>query len=99
MKIAKVIGTVTLSRAHPSMQGIPLRAVEILADLSGRDEAVYGGETVIACDLLGSGVGDRVALAEGPESAQPFYPEIKPIDANTAAILDSIDIRSHAEHP
>lgn len=92
MKIAKVIGTVTLARAHPSILGIPLRAVEILAEIGGRDEAVFGGETVITCDLLGSGIGDLVALAEGPESAQPFYPEIKPIDANTAAILDSIDI-------
>lgn len=92
MKIAKVIGNVTLSRAHPSMQGIPLRAVEILAEIGGRNDAVFGGETVITCDLLGTGIGDLVALAEGPESAQPFYPEIKPIDANTAAILDSIDI-------
>lgn len=92
MKIAKVIGTVTLSRAHESLHGIPLRAVEVLGDLDSRDDAVFGGETVIACDRLGTGIGDLVALAEGPEAAQPFYPDIKPIDANTAAILDSIDL-------
>lgn len=92
MKIAKVIGTVTLARGHESMRGIALRAVEVLGDIGSRDRAVFGGETIIACDLLGAGIGDLVALAEGPEAAQPFYPEIKPIDANTAAILDSIDL-------
>lgn len=92
MKIAKVIGSVTLSRGHESIRGIPLRAVEVLQDIESRGDAIFGGETVVACDLLGTGLGDLVALAEGPEAAQPFHPEIKPIDANTAAILDSIDL-------
>ncbi|MEP4684307.1 MAG: EutN/CcmL family microcompartment protein, partial [Rhodopirellula bahusiensis] len=30
MKIARVIGTVTLSRMHPSMQGYKLRCVEVV---------------------------------------------------------------------
>ena len=30
--------------------------------------------------------------AEGPEAARPFHPEIKPLDAYAAAILDTIDI-------
>ena len=33
-----------------------------------------------------------IGLAEGPEAAQPFRPEMKPVDAYAAAILDSINL-------
>ena len=32
------------------------------------------------------------AVAEGPEASNPFRPDLKPLDAYNAAILDSIDI-------
>ncbi len=33
-----------------------------------------------------------IALAEGPEAAQPFLPEVKPVDAYAAAILDQLEV-------
>jgi ethanolamine utilization protein EutN len=39
---------------------------------------------------LGAGVGNRIAFSEGREAAQPFHPDMKPIDAYNAAILDTI---------
>jgi len=48
------------------------------------------GEELVAFDELGAGVGATIALSEGGEAAQPFYPHDKPIDAYNAAILDSI---------
>jgi hypothetical protein len=33
-----------------------------------------------------------VALSEGGEAAQPFRPELKPVDAYNAAILDELDV-------
>ncbi len=33
-----------------------------------------------------------IALSEGGEAAAAFYPEEKPVDAYSAAILDDIDI-------
>lgn len=92
MRIAKVIGTVTLNRAHPGLKGAVLRAVEGLDRPSQMLDANWGGELIVAWDGMSSGIGDMVALAEGPEAAQPFRPEVRPLDAYIAAILDHVEI-------
>ena len=92
MKIARTIGTVTLAKAHPSMHAANLRCVEVVDSIDRIDEQPLGGETVVAWDLCGSGIGNLVALAEGPESAQPFRPAIKPLDASIVALLDHVDV-------
>ena len=94
MRIAEVIGTVTLNRRHPSLAGASFKLVVplSLADLAGQpgepaaEIAVY--------DELGAGVGSRIAVSEGREAARPFYPDVKPIDAYNAAILDSIHLEA-----
>jgi microcompartment protein CcmK/EutM len=93
MRIAQVIGTVTLSRAHPAMPGSRLRlAVPLsLAEMTGTGEP--RGEPIVVYDELGAGMGSRIAVSEGAEAAQPFRPAITPIDAYNSAILDSVDIR------
>lgn len=92
MKVAKVIGTVTLSRGHDAMQGIPLRLVEVVSEIGTSGELKFDTEQVVSCDCYGAGIGDLIAMAEGPEAAQPFRPDIKPVDANSAAILDSLEL-------
>jgi len=92
MKIARTIGTVTLSRFHPAMEASNLRCVELVDSIERIDEQPLGGETVVAWDLCSTGMGDLVALAEGPESAQPFRPDIKPLDASIVALLDHIEL-------
>jgi microcompartment protein CcmK/EutM len=93
MRIARVIGTVTLSKSHPSFRGARLRlAVPLsLDELTGDSEPA--AEPLVVWDPWGAGIGDHIALSEGPEAAQPFRPEIKPVEAYNAAILDHIDIR------
>ncbi len=66
--------------------------MELLDDIKRVDEQPLGGETVVAWDLCGTGIGDLVALAEGPESAQPFRPEVKPLDASIVALIDQIEL-------
>ena len=92
MRIAKVIGTVTLGRVHPNLLGGRLKLVvpQSLADLAGNlgEEA----EPLVAWDDLGAGIGSMIALSEGGEAAVAFYPEEKPVDAYSAAILDTIEI-------
>jgi len=92
MRIGEVIGTVTLGRAHPSLTGATLRlAVPLtLAELTGG--AAPAGEALVVYDELGAGIGSRIAISEGGEAAQPFLPEIKPIDAYNAAILDHLQV-------
>ncbi len=93
MRIAEVIGTVTLSKVHPALNGATLRlAIPMtLAELAS-DERPRGEELVVH-DELGAGVGSRIAFSEGGEAAQPFLPADKPVDAYNAAILDEIQLR------
>lgn len=92
MKIARTIGSVTLSKCHPTMHQANLRIVEIVNAIDDLEKQPLGGDSIVAWDLCSSGIGDLVALAEGPESAQPFKPEVKPLDASIVALLDQIDL-------
>ena len=93
MKLARTIGTVTLSRFHPAMESATLRCVEIVESIDRVNAQPLGGETVVAWDLCSCGIGDLVAHAEGPESAQPFRPDVKPLDASIVALLDEVDLQ------
>ncbi len=91
MRIGQVIGTVTLNRRHPSLAGARLKLVvpQSWDNLFGRSEESMG--EIVVFDELGAGVGSRIAMSEGREAAMPFYPEVKPIDACNAAILDTLE--------
>lgn len=92
MRIAEIIGKVTLSKANPTVVGarwligVPLNHAGLNGDERGR------GEPLVMYDDLGAGTGSLVGLSEGGEAAAPFYPDDKPLDAYCAAILDRIDI-------
>ena len=90
MKIAEVIGTVTLNRAHPSFQNARLKlAVPLtLQNLLGSEAAI--ADPIVVWDELGAHVGSQIALSEGREAAQPFHPAVKPVDAYNAALLDEV---------
>lgn len=92
MKVASVLGTVTLVKKHPALQRCSLRLVRSLSleEITDPDQA--SGEEWVAVDPLGAGPGQIVALSEGREAAQPYAPEVKPIDAYIAALLDHIQV-------
>ena len=92
MRFAKVIGTVTLSQSVPEFEAATLKAVVPLnlEELQEKDTSSTG--FLVMWDELGVGYGDIVALSEGGEAAQPFRPEVKPVDAYNAAILDELDV-------
>ena len=74
MKIARTIGTVTLAKAHPLMEAANLRCVELVDTVERIHEGPLGGETIVAWDLCSTGIGDLVALAEGPRICTTFSP-------------------------
>jgi ethanolamine utilization protein EutN len=92
MRLADVIGTVTLARPHPTIRGFRF----VLARPAGRESLhaaqTAEGEEIVIYDDLGAGPGLRIAFAESGEAAAPFYPEKKPIDAYCAALIDRINI-------
>jgi len=100
MRIAKVIGKVTLNRSHPSYERgtFKLAVPQSLANLRGESEAE--GDSLVVWDDLGAGVGSLIALSESGEATQPFRPDLKPVDAYNAAILDSVNVhRSSTRMP
>ncbi|MCR9120497.1 MAG: EutN/CcmL family microcompartment protein [bacterium] len=92
MRIAQIIGTVVLSRHHETFRGATLKFARPLSldEITGKAEP--SADPIVVWDELGAGIGDRIAISEGGEAAQPFFPDHKPVDAYNAAILDRIDI-------
>ena len=97
MRIAKIVGDVTLCRCLPEFVGASLRvAVALtLAELpqNGSHAESDSGEIVVLWDELGSGHGSLIALSESAEAARPFRPHNKPVDAYNAAILENINLK------
>ncbi len=91
MRIAEVIGTVTLSRIHPSLTGARL-LIAVPFSLKALRAKTPDGEDLVIYDDLGAGNGLRVGISEGGEAAVPFYPAKKPVDAYCACILDEVVI-------
>ena len=92
MRIAQVIGRVTMSRLHPSFKGarfliaLPMTAAALV------DGADSRGEEVIVYDDLGASPGALIGLSEGGEAANPFRNPRLPIDAYNACLIDRIDV-------
>lgn len=92
MRVAQIVGTVTLSKPHETFVGSRLRLAipytfEELAD--GVDPK---GEALVVWDELGAGIGSMILVAEGPEASQPFRPHDKAVDAYCAALLDDLTL-------
>ena len=70
MRIAKVIGNVTLNRYHPIMKGATYKVVVPLSldALLGRE--TEEAEELIAYDELGAAPGQLIAISEGREAGR-----------------------------
>jgi microcompartment protein CcmK/EutM len=92
MRIAEVIGRVTLSRTHPNLRAcrfviaLPMPLEALTAGSSRR------GEEVVAYDDLGAGPGSLIGLSEGREAANPFGKVKTPVDAYCACLLDQLSL-------
>jgi microcompartment protein CcmK/EutM len=89
MRIAEVIGSVTLSRVHPTLVGARM-VIAVPFSLKALKEGTPDGEDLVIYDDLGAGIGARIGFSEGAEAAAPFHPKKKPVDAYCACILDQI---------
>ena len=94
MRVAQVIGRVTLSIQDPSYKGgrwlmvNPLDAGQF-NDACRETPVLSGQSSFVAYDSMGAGDGDIVGIVEGAEATAPFDFPI-PIDAITVAIFDSL---------
>jgi ethanolamine utilization protein EutN len=89
MRVVEVIGSVTLSRVHPSLVGARW-LVAVPYSLAGLKAGRPDGEDLVLYDDLGAGLGSQLGLSEGGEAANAFYPNKKPIDAYCALLIDQL---------
>jgi ethanolamine utilization protein EutN len=100
MRVAQVIGRVTLSLQDPSFKGgrwlmcNPLDA-ESFNTACAKPPPLSSQSSLVAYDNLGAGDGDIVGIVEGAEATAPFDHDI-PIDAITVAIFDSLNYQPPA---
>lgn len=103
MRVAQVIGSITLSRRLDDVppgrflivRPEPLDALRLDArrpDVLAGDGGRSGAEPVVTYDELGAGRGTHVGISEGREAAMPFHPRPVPIDVYCAALLDAVDV-------
>jgi microcompartment protein CcmK/EutM len=91
MRIGRVVGQVTLSRAYDTLVGGRFLLVEVQDRLALAKQKRRTTESLVVYDHLGAGEGETIAFSESREACMPFYPEKRvPIDAYNAAILDAV---------
>jgi ethanolamine utilization protein EutN len=88
MQIARVVGTVVSSHKHQKIDAAKLLLVQPITP-DNRPK----GQTVIAIDSVGAGVGETVLLViEGKAAGEALRRKAAPVDAAIIGIIDSVDI-------
>ena len=89
MYIARVVGDVVSTHRHEHLGEKKLQLVRRL-DLDGAEE----GTEVIALDVIGVGVGERVLVVQEGGAARALFNDKKvPVQAVIVGVVDQLDIR------
>lgn len=91
MRIARVIGKVTLNQQVPDLVPGSYLIVRPYSREALADDSAASEETLVLYDELSAREGDLVGLVEGREATAPFWPRKVPYDCYNAAILDDVD--------
>ena len=93
MRLGIVRGHLVLNPAIEAYRGKTLVVLEpVTMDNRRSKNGLGGGKALVAVDELGAHTGQMVAFTEGREAANPFWPELVPVDAYCSMIIDSIDV-------
>ena len=87
MKLAKVLGTVVATQKDTKLEGLRF----LMLGVWGHDDKATG-DSVVAVDAVGAGVGEMVLFASGSSARQTVSTDKKPIDAVVMAIVDSWEV-------
>ena len=77
MIIGKVVGNVWATRKLDNLSGLKFMIVEL-----------KNGESIVACDGVGAGVGDRVLISTGSSARKAFDVDNLAVDAAIIGIID-----------
>lgn len=88
MLIGQVIGTVVATRKHERLVG---SKIQIVQPLEPQKEKPMG-ESIVAVDAVGAGVGERVVVVLGSAARRAVDNDQCPVDATIVGIIDHVDI-------
>ncbi|MFZ5945692.1 MAG: EutN/CcmL family microcompartment protein [Bacillota bacterium] len=83
MKIGRVIDNIWATRKDEALVGVKLMIVQLL-DRTREEE----GRIIIAADIIGAGIGERVIVTEGSSARFMGNLAESPIDAIIIGIID-----------
>jgi ethanolamine utilization protein EutN len=93
MFLAKVEGSVVSTKKDPSMNGRKLLLLRPqLVDDKDPTKFRPGGNTIIAVDAVGAGVGEMVMFCQGSSSRLAGGLKDLPVDAVIIGIVDVVDV-------
>jgi ethanolamine utilization protein EutN len=87
MQLARVIGSVVMTRKDENLVGIKLLLLQPLTP-----EREPAGRPLVAVDSVGAGAGEEVFFVRGKEASFAFYPAEPPVDAGIVGIVDRWDL-------
>lgn len=93
MLLGKVIGTVVSTQKEEQLKGFKFYIVEQV-DANNHPT----GDTIVAVDSVGSGIGEVVLYATGSSARQTKITENKPIDAVIVAIVDTWEVEGEVKY-
>lgn len=82
MIIGKVIGNVWATRKEDRLRGLKFLVIQ----------AAKEGETLVAADVVGAGVGDSVIVTMGSSARTALDKKDCPVDATVVGIIDSLEV-------
>ena len=87
MQLARVIGTVVVTRKDENLANRTLLVVQPIA----ADGAAVG-RTLVAVDAVGAGVGETVLIVSGSSARMAAGMKDCPIDAAIVGIVDAVEV-------
>ncbi len=86
VRIGKVIGTVVATRKDERLVGSKL-LITLPLDIDGQPES----GALVAVDMVGAGIGERVIYAVGSVASRALSGADAPVDAVIVGIVDAIE--------
>lgn len=83
MRIGKVVDNIWATRKDEALVGVKLMIVQLFDRPRGED-----GPLIVAADLIGAGIGEKVIVTEGSSARQMGDMGSSPVDAVIVGIID-----------
>lgn len=88
MKVGKVIGNIWATRKEEKLSGFKLLLIQPLNVLDNS----AAGVPLVAADIIGAGVGERVIFVGGSSARNASGDNSTPVDATVVGIVDDMEI-------